>query len=126
MCIRDSLAGRGGVDRDAIFSESVVLKDAEYAGCMVRKDRWKYAYYLDGSSELYDLEDDRGETENLSGRMDLKDVEDELRERVVRFWEPSQQTGRYAATPRMAREKHFYEFSNQFLLGDGTVVDGRP
>jgi choline-sulfatase len=50
----------------------------------------------------------------------------ELRRAVQEFWEPAKQRERYDRTPRMPREKHFYEFSNQFILGDGTVVDARP
>ena len=35
--------------RDAIFSESVVLKQPERAGCMIRTGRFKYNRYLDES-----------------------------------------------------------------------------
>ena len=33
---------------------------------------------------------------------------------------------RYNKTPRMENEKHFYPYSNQFVLADGTVIDAKP
>lgn len=120
--------------RTDIFSESVLINKPNHAGCMVRRDRWKYVLYLDDVEELYDLESDPGETRNLAAaRPDeadtadaAREIRDELRRAVEEFWEPAKQRARYDRTPRMPREKHFYEFSNQFILGDGSVVDARP
>lgn len=114
------------ITRDAIFSESVVIKEPAHAGCMIRTGRWKYNTYLDGAEELYDLAADPGEWNNLAAAPACRGVRDELRARVLAFWEPAQQLARYEARPRMARQKHFYEFSNQFMLGDGAVIDARP
>lgn len=116
----------GQIARDAIFSESVVLKHPEHAGCMIRTGHWKYSLYLDGYDELYDIVEDPQEWHNLAMDSQYRDAVEELRDRVTRFWHPEEQAHRYSTTPRMAREKHFYEFSNQFLLGDGVVVDARP
>ena len=121
-----SLTGNADLERDAIFSESTVLKHPTHAGCMIRTGNWKYACYLDGAEELYDLAVDPEEWDNLAGEPDVAALQADLRRRVVAFWEPDQQMDRFNATPSMAREKHFYEFSNQFILGDGTVVDARP
>jgi choline-sulfatase len=49
-----------------------------------------------------------------------------LKERAISLWEPEKQQERYTKTPMASREKHFYKYSNQFLLGDGTVSDARP
>lgn len=114
------------ITRDAIFSESVVIREPAQAGCMIRTDRWKFNLYLDGAEELYDLAADPGEWSNLAAVPAHRAVRDELRQRVLAFWEPEKQLARYAAHPRMSRQKHFYEFSNQFVLGDGAVIDARP
>jgi len=120
------LTGQGGIDRDAIFSESVVLKAPEHAGCMIRTGEWKYNLYLDGGEELYHLAEDPGEWINLAGEGEHAARRRDLRKRVEAFWRPDEQRERYRRTPRMEREKHFYPYSNQFLLGDGTVADARP
>ncbi len=114
------------VARDAIFSESVIIHEPGQAGCMIRTGRWKYNAYLDGAEELYDLEADPGEWTNLATVPAHRAVRDDLRQRVLAFWQPEQQLARYHARPRMERQKHFYEFSNQFVLGDGSIVDARP
>jgi choline-sulfatase len=120
------LTGSGTLERDAVFSESVLVGRPEYAGCMIRTGKWKYVYYLDESEELYDLEADRDEWNNLAQMPEHKSLVDELRNRVIDFWEPDKQMQRYHAAPRMAKQKHFYEYSNQFVMGNGIIVDGRP
>jgi choline-sulfatase len=126
MSLIPLLTDSGAFDRDAIYSETVLLRKPEHAGCMIRTGRWKYCYYLDGNEELYDLEKDRQEWNNLAQDPMQRDVVATLREKVIAFWKPDQFLQRYQKTPRMSREKHFYEFSNQFLLGDGSVADARP
>lgn len=112
--------------REGIFSESTVLNRPEDSGCMIRTDRWKYNYYLDGSEELYDMISDPGEWNNLAGSHYYKEVLQELRKKVKDFWQPEKQLDRYHKTPMVKREKHFYQFSNQFILSDGTIIDARP
>jgi choline-sulfatase len=116
----------GTMDREGVFSESAVLRKTDVAGCMYRTGPWKYAYYLDGSEELYNIEDDPGEWNNRADDPDCANVVKELRQKTVEFWEPDKYLKRLARTPIMSGEKHFYEFSNQFVTGDGSVVDGRP
>lgn len=119
------LLGEKALERDAIFSESVVLNEPEHAGCMIRTGRWKYNMYLDGSEELYDLEYDPKEWRNLANDASVRSVRDELKNRVETFWEPEKQRQRYDEHPKMGRQKHFYPYSNQFVVG-GAVVDARP
>jgi len=93
---------------------------------MVREGRWKYATYLDGTQELYDVVADPGEWHNLADDTSSGEVANDLRAKVLAFWDPEGYLGRLATTPRARREKHFYEFSNQFMLGNGTVANARP
>jgi choline-sulfatase len=125
VSLKPLLAGEGEIERKAIFSESVVLKVPEYAGCMMRMDKWKYCYYLDGTEELYDMETDPGEWCNIVSVYYYADIVKEMNFELLKFWKPAEQIERYNKAPRMANEKHFYPYSNQFVL-DGTVIDARP
>lgn len=118
--------GEQATARECVFSESVLIKKPEHAGCMVRQGQFKYSYYLDGHDELYDLENDPGENRNLSENPRQTDIRQALRKRIIDFWEPEKQIERYHGAPKMPHEKHFYPYSNQFVLGDGTIVDARP
>ncbi|MBN2557661.1 MAG: sulfatase-like hydrolase/transferase [Clostridia bacterium] len=112
--------------REGIFCESAVLRATHMAGCMYRDGKWKYCYYIDGSQELYDMDGDPDEYENLAGRAGYEGLLKEFREMTVDFWQPGDYPQRLARTPIMPREKHFYPFSNQFVTGDGMIVDARP
>ena len=112
--------------RDTVFAESAVLKVPEHAGCMVRKGRYKYNYYLQGRHELYDMESDPGELRNLVGEPEWKETEKELRETAAEFWKPDEQIARCRNCPMSEKEKHFYLYSNQFSLPDGTLRDAKP
>jgi choline-sulfatase len=120
------LKGSGRIERDAIFSESAALKHPEHAGCMIRTPQYKYALYLDGHNELYDMENDPGEWHNLSGRAEYRETEEILAARVRDFWHPEDQIDRYNRCPAMKNEKHFYLYSNQFISSDGRVINARP
>jgi choline-sulfatase len=126
LSLKSSLTKGDSLDREAVFAESVVLKHPEHAGCMIRTGDWKFNYYLDGHHELYNLAEDPNEFENRVNDPSHSDLVRDLSKKIEDFWEPDKQVGRYNGAPRMSREKHFYEFSNQFVLGNGQVVDGRP
>jgi len=114
------------LSRKEIFCESAVLKVPEHAGCMLRTEKWKYNYYLDGFEELYDMSVDPLEDANLCNDSTLNELKQTLKEKVIVFWEPDKQLKRYAETPLMRHEKHFYFYSNQFVTGDGKIVDAAP
>ena len=59
---------------------------------MVRTERWKYCYYPDGYAELYDLHADPLETKNLAGQGDKRDVEFDLRTRLLNWLINSEET----------------------------------
>ncbi len=114
------------LERDAIFSESSALKHPEHSGCMIRTQKYKYALYLDGHNELYDMENDPGEWHNLSGCIEHRETEEALASRIRDFWHPEDQIDRYNRCPAMKNEKHFYLYSNQFISSDGRVINARP
>jgi len=114
------------LQRDHIFCESAFLGRPSLAGCMLRSGQWKYNYYLDGTAELYDLEKDPEEWSNLAGHHEVARIEQDLRARVIDFWQPGKYLERMRRTPKVHRHKHCCEFSNQFMLGSGTVCNGRP
>jgi choline-sulfatase len=113
-------------ERNGVFSESAVLRSTEIAGCMYRTGNHKYCYYIDGSEELFDLESDPEELRNLAKNPDFDEIITGYRKIAKDFWRPEEYMERLAATPIMCKEKHFYEFSNQFVTGDGRVLDARP
>ncbi len=120
------LSQTGTFEREEIYCESAFLGSPQDAGCMIRKDQWKYCYYRDGHEELYNLAEDPGEWNNLASHETHRTVQEALRERVITFWSPEEYEERLLNTPRINHQKHFYEFSNQFVLGSGTVANARP
>ncbi|MDO8544104.1 MAG: sulfatase-like hydrolase/transferase [Opitutaceae bacterium] len=103
--------GRAYEPHDAVFSENIIPevitggrldlpfeKGRGVAGIrhpdakMVRTVRWKYCYYPDGFAELYDVQADPHERANLAGRADLRDVEFDLRTRLLNWMINSTET----------------------------------
>ncbi len=72
------------------------------------------------------MENDPREWNNLASNPDYAKIKFELKQRVIEFWQPEKQIERYLSPPMMKRKKHFYYYSNQFVLSDGTIVGGRP
>ena len=52
---------------------------------MIRTDRWKYIYRLAGDCELYDMEEDPDELDNLASDPGRGHVVDEMKDRLLRF-----------------------------------------
>ena len=126
VSLKNVLAAGKALDRKEIFCESTVLKEPEHSGCMIRTGKWKYNHYLDNGDELYNMEADPRELSNLVDDPAHADIALDLRSRVTAFWEPDKQLERYNATPMMKNEKHFNFYANQFVMGDGFVIDARP
>jgi hypothetical protein len=70
--------------------------------------------------------DDPCEEYNLVSEASVRAVVPSLKAEVFAFWKPDAYLGRMSATPKARREKHFYEFSNQFMLGNGVIANARP
>jgi arylsulfatase A-like enzyme len=96
--------GRTYEPHDAVFSENIIPevitggkidmpfeKGKGVAGTrhpdakMVRTSRWKYCYYPDGYAELYDILKDPEERTDLAGQAELRDVEFDLRTRILNW-----------------------------------------
>ncbi|MFH1570248.1 MAG: sulfatase-like hydrolase/transferase [Gemmatimonadota bacterium] len=95
----DALPGASGrslrpmIEGDDTGWEDTAL--AEYAergspavSRMVRSGLWKYNYYHGQEPELFHLGDDAGETRNRAGQPEHRDLEQRLRELVLRDWRP--------------------------------------
>ena len=70
---------------------------AEYAGqgagevCrMVRSGPWKYNAFHGMEPELFNMQDDPGEQNNLAGRPRCRDIEQHLRELALQGWDPQE------------------------------------
>jgi N-acetylglucosamine-6-sulfatase len=57
--------------------------------CAVRSGAWKYVRYATGEEELYDLERDPAELENLAGRASARPTLETLRERLRELCRPA-------------------------------------
>jgi hypothetical protein len=96
--------GRTYEPHDAVFSEIIIPevitsgrldmpfeKGKGVAGTrhpdakMVRTTRWKYCYYPDCYAELYDLQADPQERTNLAGRVEMRELEFDLRTRLLNW-----------------------------------------
>ena len=56
--------------------------------CMLREGRYKYVLNHTAKPELYDIEKDPDELENLSGTPEVRKEEPALREKILSFWNP--------------------------------------
>jgi choline-sulfatase len=55
---------------------------------MVRKNQYKYIYYLDYPPQLFDLETDPDELQDLAGQPEFSELEKELHDKVLSNWDP--------------------------------------
>lgn len=69
--------------RDDVYAEFHGYEPSLYTSRMVRTDDWKYVYNPGSRDELYDLDSDPGELENLADRTGFEHVLRRLQERLV-------------------------------------------
>jgi len=80
------LNGEANPDRP-VFSEQ--HSEGVYSTCfMVRQGRYKYVHIHGHEYQLFDLEKDPGEWNNLAGQPDFREVEQELRSLILGRFEP--------------------------------------
>ena len=101
--------------KESVFCENIIpevfLKDhirfQKHAGVagvrhpdakMVRTKRWKYVYYPDGWSELFDLEADPSELNNLSSSSRHRSIIQEMQSRLLHWLVTSSETEQIAET----------------------------
>ncbi|MFH1737901.1 MAG: sulfatase-like hydrolase/transferase [bacterium] len=108
-------SGRPYESRDEVFSENIIpevfqvnhfrfdkgkgIKGIRHPDAkMVRTRRWKYNYYPEGYAELYDLENDPLEHQNVADDPKNKAVVDDLRGRILDWLITSMETEQIAPT----------------------------
>lgn len=85
--MRELLKGDSGDWDDTVFAEYTAARH-ESASRMVRRGPWKYNYYHDSRPELFNLEDDPRERNDLFDDPAAADVRQRLHELVLRDWDP--------------------------------------
>jgi N-acetylglucosamine-6-sulfatase len=88
--------------------------------CAVRSDAWKHVRYATGEEELYDLERDPAELDNLAGEPSARPVLDALRERLRELCRPAPPGFDRAVPSRM-----FLAVGALLLLTVAEVIAGR-
>jgi arylsulfatase A-like enzyme len=103
------------IPREAVFSENIIpevitggradffyekgkgIKGIRHPDAkMVRTKRWKYNYYANGDAELYDLKDDPNESANLHGNPEYREIEQELKDRLLHWLVTADETDQIA------------------------------
>jgi arylsulfatase A-like enzyme len=95
---KDAVFCQGGVEKDATLRPAEVklnysakqkvvhdFPQSMIRSKMIRMDKYKYIYRLEGDCELYDLENDPEEIKNLATSADHKEVINKLQERMLKF-----------------------------------------
>ncbi len=78
-----------GEETDDRVAFSEYHSQGSHAPCfMIRKDQYKYVYIHGFDSQLFDLEKDPGEWQNLSGNPAFKEIEKSLLARVLDQFDP--------------------------------------
>ena len=113
---------RSYVPREAVFCENVIpevitggrldfffekgegIKGVRHPDAkMVRTSRWKFNYYPEGYAELYDLDNDPHETRNLHGQAQFREIERQMKDRLLHWLTTASQTDQIA--PKWLRPK---------------------
>ena len=98
---KDAVFSQGGVEKGATLrpapyenprggfspKQKVLCEhpEAMIRSKMIRTDRYKYIYRLEGDCEMYDLQTDPDELRNLAYDQQYKDLISELKDRMLRF-----------------------------------------
>ncbi len=77
---------------DTVFAE-YAERGSGAVSRMVRSGPWKFNYYHGMQPELYNLQDDPGETTDLAGQPQLRSIAQRLRELALRDWVPERVSG---------------------------------
>jgi choline-sulfatase len=86
---------------DTVYAENV-CPGLEPASRMVRSGPWKYNYYHGAGAELFNLEQDPGENNDLANASEYLPVAQRLRDLALKDWDPAYVT---ESVGRIARER---------------------
>ena len=87
---------------------------------MIRRGKYKYVHIHDHEGQLFDLEADPGEWNNLAGRPECAQVEAELRARILATFDPE-------AIGEAARESlQRRDVIRKAMQANGTSWDHQP
>ena len=82
---------------DFMFEKGIGIKGVRHPDAkMVRTRRWKFHYYPEGYAELYDLKNDPNETRNLHNESGYEDVEQQMRDRLLKWLSTAGETDQIA------------------------------
>ena len=93
---KDAVFSQGGVEKDATLrpdpkihsqKQQVVVDFPEsmIRSKMIRTDRYKYVYRLEGDHELFDMKNDPDELTNLAYNPEYREIVNELMQRMLKF-----------------------------------------
>jgi len=84
-----SLVGEDQPQNREVFSE--ILAEGVYSPCfMIRRGHYKYIYIHRYDAQLFDLENDPGEWQNLAGMPEYKNLEEELHARISQVFDQNE------------------------------------
>ncbi len=91
-CDGKSLIGLiDGSDKSERYIFSELHTEGVFSTCfMIRKDKFKYIYIHGKDAQLFDIEKDPGEWENLSGRNEFVEIESELKAKIFEQFNPDE------------------------------------
>jgi choline-sulfatase len=79
-----------GSDAEGWEAISEYHSQGAHAPCfMIRRGRFKYVYIHGYDSQLFDLEADPGEWNNLVGQPEYKEIEEQLKARIFELFDPN-------------------------------------
>ena len=82
ISLRPFLEGREDLERPMFCERERGTKDFQR---LIRTQEWKYAYHSNGTSELFNLRKDPGETNNLIGEASARAVKEKLHARLAQW-----------------------------------------
>jgi choline-sulfatase len=78
-----------GSDTEGWEAFSEYHSQGAHAPCfMIRRGRYKYVYIHGHDRQLFDLEADPGEWDNLAGRLEYREIEERLQARILEQFDP--------------------------------------